>query len=411
MRLTFDVLLEQRAWRHPERTALIFEERTLTYAELDRLARQYAAFLLASGIERGSRFGLLELNSTDSYAAALGALRIGAVPVYLNWRLSPPEIDFILSDAECCLLLYGHEFQETVGRLEYAGPSRLMNSVFVSEIAALSVAHAEPDRAESCDEDVLVQLYTSGTTGRPKGVLLNHANLFDLLQILQMELPAFSGQSVNLVCAPNYHIGGIAYFLFGLFAGACNVVQRVFEPQATRTLIRMHGVTNALLVPAMIQAVLRTEPADPAVDDFVSLVHVQYGGSPISEPLLERAAALLGCDFTQAYGLTETSGIATFLRYDDHRAILAPNAPAHVRQRIASAGRPCLGMRLRIVDQTGVEVPVGGIGEVQISGPLIMQGYWNRPDANRESLTADGWFCTGDVGRVDEDGYLYLLDR
>lgn len=400
---TIAELLAYRARIQPERSALICEGTRVGYGELYNAARRAAAELQNLGLQAGDRFAILALNRRSVIDLILGGALSGIVPVLLNWRLGAEEVAYITRDAGCRHLFFGNDLRDPGWTL----PARLIElpeqGAFVaeSESAVPASRSAAPGNA-----DIFLQLYTSGTTGLPRGVPTSHANMLALTEQLRLEVPAFGPESMNLVCAPFFHIAGVGYLLFGLHAGATNVVLPRFAPDAVIAAVRDHRVSHALLVPAMQQAVLDAEP-DAA--DFASLRHLLYGASPISRPLLERAAQTFRCDFTQAYGLTETTGVATLLGCEDHRRALA-GASETARERIASAGKAAAGIELEIRDEQGRPLGSGAEGEVFIRGATVMGGYWQDSERNARALR-DGWLASGDIGRLDEAGYLFLLDR
>lgn len=403
--------LAERARLHPHRVMFREGDRVITYGEMARSARSIATGLTADGIGPGDRVGLVAEHTLESWQLLMGCAMAGVVPVLVNWRLAPPEIEFILGDAGCVAVAATDRFGELVAALQLdAALRRPRIAAWVAELAEGGPADLPP--AEPGAD--LVQLYTSGTTGLPKGVRTSNAALCGLLEAMGSELAGFAADSVHLAAAPLFHIAGYGYALAGLSRGAETVLLGMFDPAEAGRLIEAHRCTNSLLVPAMLQAVV--ECPDSADRDFSSLRGVLYGASPISVALIRRVVDRFGCRLTQAYGLTETSGLITFLRWDDHEAGLAaieagasPDGSDHrdVR-RLASAGYPYPGSEVAVVDGAGDRCPDGVPGEVVARGPLTMSGYWNRPGV--VAVDADGWFHSGDVGFLD-DGYLFLVDR
>jgi acyl-CoA synthetase (AMP-forming)/AMP-acid ligase II len=394
----------------PDRPALVFGERRTSYAELDSAVNRLAQALLREGLEPGARVAWLGKDSDRAYAFALACAKARVVLVGINWRLGTSEIAYLLEDSEAALLVVAAEFADKVAMVA-PRPARLRTIVIVDGAHALgpdfeswSAGASERDPGlPVAREDVVVQMYTSGTTGRPKGVLLAHRSFFAVRAGLRAAGDPWIGwneRDVSLLNIPSFHIGGLWWAMTGLGSGACNVVMDAFVGWKLLELIESQRVTKVCMVPAMMQVAL-LEPR-VTTTDFSSLGHVVYGGSPIPRALLDRAQRVFGCDFAQIYGLTETGNTAVCLRPADHRD------REHDRSR--AAGRPYPGVSLRCIDAAGRDVPPGDVGEVCIRSPANMVGYWRQPAATAQTLV-DGWIHTGDAGFLDADGYLTIQDR
>ena len=402
---TLQPILSYRAKAHPQRIAYVFEQQQYTYFEYYQHSLSYAAYLTSLGLKKGDRIGILDLNSPAVIHLVTGAMLAGLIPVSINWRSMPPELLFILDNAGIKHFFYGAAFSKLIGFTPF--PPAIQKH----EIEKLPVA-LEPNTLEKTfentgEQDVCAILYTSGTTGNLKGVMLSYTNLFCCFQLCAYDTPSFGPDAKNLVCGPMYSIFGFGSFYAGIYAGATNVLIRMFDAAAVCQNIVQHKVTNAVLVPIMFRLILAIEGVDKM--DFSSLRHVQYGGSPVSGDVLLKISKLFNCGFTQVYGLTETAGVATALRFDDHEKILAGDVVNN--KLLLSAGKPSLGIELKIVDDNGADVSANTKGEVYIKGDNITQGYWNMQELTDKTFFADGWFSTGDIGYVDDDGYLFLVDR
>ncbi len=392
--------------------ALILGDRELTWGELYRRSRQVANMLAAHGVGAGDRVAFLDKNGIEHFEVFYGAALLNAVCVDINWRLAGPEIEFIVNDAGAKVLIVGPDFvpvvetfsealttAETV--LAIAGPDG-PTSRFEDYADAVDGRPDIDPGATQTSHDVAFQLYSSGTTGRPKGVLLSNHNFFALLPTAQ-EMWRIDADTVNLVAMPLFHIGGGGWAIAGMCSGATSILVRDIDPAALVRLLTDRGITNAFLVPAVLQFML----AVPGVEDgdYHALRAIVYGASPISEAVLARSVHIFKCDFWQAYGLTETTGAVVNLAPEDH------DTDGPRRHLLRSCGKPGPGVGLRIVDpDSQLECEVGQVGEIWISGPQIMLGYWNMPEETAASIT-DGWFHSGDAGYLDADGYLYIHDR
>jgi acyl-CoA synthetase (AMP-forming)/AMP-acid ligase II len=268
----------------------------------------------------------------------------------------------------------------------------------------LAQQSVQAPEANVSPHDALLQLYTSGTTGNPKGVVISHFNVLSLCTMNDTAAPrrASAGMAA-IICAPLFHIGGMGSLLFGVYKGLNTLLHRSFDPLQFVEDVEQYPVSNVFMVPAMIMAVLQI----PGVEqrNFSNLTQVFYGASPISESVLRRAMTVFQCDFIQMYGMTETTGTVVNLSADDHRRAIAGQP-----ELLRSCGRASVGAEIRVVNPDGEDVPRGEIGEIWLKSDTNMQSYYNLPEATAESLT-DGWVHTGDAGYQDEAGYLYLKDR
>ena len=392
-----------------ERAALVFGERETSWARLDALTSRVANALLENGVEAGTRVAVLADDSDHVYELVLGVGKARAVVMGINGRLAPREIRFILDDGGAELLFVGEAYFDKVEAIRDELES-------VREFVALDGEHPEwtpytewraagspvdPGLVADPDE-VVAQMYTSGTTGLPKGVMLANRSFSAVVRSMREVGDPWIGWSeddVSLYALPSFHIGGLWWALTGMNAGCRNVIVPRFDPRRTLELIEEHRVTKVCLVPAMIQMCL-SEPS-ARERDLSSLTHVVYGGSPIPAPTLREGLEVFGCGFAQIYGLTETGNTAVCLRPEDH--VLG-------HERMTAAGKPYPGVELKVIDEAGEPLPPRAIGEVCLRSPANMVGYWNRPDATAETLR-DGWVHTGDGGYTDEEGYVYVCDR
>jgi len=380
--------------------AMICEDRRIDYATLHRVTNQVAHGIQAAGARAGDRIAYLGKESEHLYELLFGAAKTGTVLVPVNWRLAEDEVEHILRDSGTTLLFVDAARAPVAARLAPELP-RLSTVVELDGFG--SWVAAQPDvnpQARVTPDTPVVQMYTSGTTGLPKGVVLAHRSFFavrDALAASGVDWIDWRDGDRSLIGMAGFHIGGIWWATQGFAAGVTNVVMREFTPAGAVELIRTLGVTTASVVPAMLRLLL----AEPGVStkDFASLRKIVYGGAPISAALLARCVEGFGCDFAQIYGLTETGNTALCLPPADH-----------VPARMQSAGRPYPGFEVKVVDDTGTPLPPGEVGEVWLRTPAAMVEYWNLPEATARTLV-DGWVVTGDAGVLDSDGYLFIRDR
>jgi len=388
-----------------EAPALVCEDRVLTYAELEARSNRAAGFMLELGVRPGERVAWLGRNCETFFEVFFGAAKVRACLAPINSRLAVPEIAFILKDSGARTFFVTPDFFETARAVvQDMSPAPTLIAVdgeapgFSSFSAGREAAAAPALPAPQMDDDVL-QLYTSGTTGLPKGVRLSNVNYGYFLDVrTKVEGFDYGPEDTVLIVMPLFHVAGTNIAFSGLAAGGRVIILPAFDPP---TLLRMVGrekVAHMFLAPAMIQMLLQSPQIAEA--DFASLKTIAYGASPISEAVLAQAKARFGCGFIQFYGMTETTGAGTFL---------AP--AAHTPDLLRSCGRAWPGLEVRIQDAEGQEVPVGGIGEIAIRGGAIMAGYWNRPEATADTVSADGWLRTGDAGYRDAEGYFFVHDR
>ena len=392
----------------PASIALVYEGRETSFAELNRRANRVANGLLAAGLKPQTRVAYLDKNSDRFFEVLFGAAKANCVMTAVNWRLAPPEVAYVVNDALAEVLFVGQEFFPVAERI-------ISDLKTVKRVIALDAPHegwdsydAWRDQQEDsqpnvpiASDDVAIQMYTSGTTGHPKGAQLTNGNLLALLPAATREWgEQWDADDVNLVCMPLFHIAGSGWGVVGLYAGAKAIILRDVIPPEILRVIPLYGVTKALFVPAVLLFLTQTPGVQET--DFSSLEFIAYGASPIPLDLLRTSIATFKCNFAQVYGLTETTGAVTYLPPEDHD----PNG----NQRMRSCGRAMGGIELRIVDADGNDLPVGEVGEIIVKTKQNMKGYWNLPEETAKAIRGE-WFHTGDAGYLDADGYLYIHDR
>ena len=384
---------------------------SISYGEANARANRMARAMLATGLEHGDRLAYLSRNSTDMVLMYFAAAKAGVVPVPLNYRLVPREWLYIINDAEAKLLIADAEYaggvQAIRNGLTHVGSFVSINGQSDDwlEHESWLAEHEEHNLNLSISEtDQLYQMYTSGTTGRPKGAMLSHRAIDANIAILIRGMDLGQAEERALIVVPLYHAGGGVISFACIAVGSTLVIHKDFDPVATLDSISEEGITVCGLIPAMVQACL-VGVADIGNRKFPTLRRIIYGASPIAEETLRAAMRVFECDFVQGYGATETTATASCLLPEDHRRAL--DGEPHL---LLSAGRSALGTEIRIVDEDGNEVPQGTIGEVAVKGSQLMTGYWHHEEATATTLK-DGWMHTGDAAMMDEEGFIYIQDR
>ena len=401
--------LAKRAFLTPERDGYVGDEGSrLTFAELNARCNRCANAFRQAGVGKGERVGLLLMNSPEFLEAYFALAKIGAVVVPLNWRLVADELEFILKDSGATRLVFDDEFAEVAAELHARGDKTdirqwLQSSSNASAEAAYFATDyaAFRDAAEATepplgaeDDDMLYIMYTSGTTGLPKGVVHTH-NTCIWGSITIAATTYFQDGDRFLSPLPMFHVGALTPLTLAVYRGVTSVVMRSFDPIRAWQLVDEQKVTTGLAVPAMLNFMLQVPNLERF--DFSRWRWCMSGAAPVPESLIE-ACSELGIEVHQVYGLTESCGPAALI--DAENAL----------KRIGSTGKAFFHTHVRVVDAKGADCPANVPGEVLVAGPHIMREYWNQPQATAETIV-DGWLHTGDVARVDEDGFIYIEDR
>jgi acyl-CoA synthetase (AMP-forming)/AMP-acid ligase II len=410
---SFCDIVREHARQQGDVVAFTYAGEDITFAELDAGADRVANGLLALGVQPGERIAFLGKNHPLYFEAFLGAARIGAVMTPVNWRLAPPEVAYILGNCEARVVFIGEGFTEPLAaaRVEATRIEQVIG-IDAPDFAGTDYRiwrdgfPATPPAHRVRREDDALQLYTSGTTGKPKGAVMTHGSILSSRDATQSGEAMRDWQEpipgdVTLLAMPCFHISGTGTGLGTMVAGTNAIVLPEYDPTKALDLIANYSISKIFLVPAAIQILLNHPRVGET--DFSRLKHVTYGASPIPLELMREAMRVLGCGFVQMYGMTETSGTIVALDPEDHVPEGSP--------RMRSVGKPLAGVEIKIIDERGNEVPVGTVGEIATRSSKNMRGYWNNPEATSATIDAEGWLRTGDAGYLDEDGYLYIHDR
>ncbi len=397
-------VLDHHAERSPDRPMTVFEGRVTTYGDMADRARALAAGLHARGVARGHVVGLLSYNCPEFLETVFAANYLGAIAMPINWRLAAPEVRYILDHSEARALVCDGALANLGSEATVGLESTLVRGCIEPEapngwttLDELRSAAQPVTRATTHADDVHRLMYTSGTTGRPKGVMITHANLAwkNLAHLVEF---GFTAADLGLACGPLYHVGALDLTTTSLIAaGATTIIHRSFDASAVVDELERSRVTTVWLAPAMVNAIMALPDIEQR--DLSSVRVIINGGEKMPIPLIERIQRVFpSAWFADAYGLTETVSGDTFL---DRESIVT---------KLGSVGRPCLHLELEVWDELGRPVRAGEPGEIVLRGPKVFKGYWRDPDATAKAFDG-GWFHTGDIGVVDEDGYLFIVDR
>lgn len=401
-----------RAARHyPDLVGVVFGNTRLTWAEANARTNAFAHALTQLGVRTGDRVGILMTNCHQYLEVLFGCFKLGVAAIPMNARLHPREVAFHLNDARAVALVHSSEFTDAIAGIK---PDLSHTEHFISvgpptgealdyeALIAQAGGGADPT-VEVDPDDIAWLFYTSGTTGKPKGVMLTHRNLVAAAVGWAADLMPLSPDAVTLHCAPLSHGAGI-HAVAAVSKAARNVILPKFDPEAVFAAVEAERVTNSWMVPTQVKMLVNS----PALKhyDFSSLQHVVYGGAPMYLEDLKHAIRQMGSIWIQIFGQGESPMTGTYLRREEH---VLDGTPEQI-QRMMSAGIARTDMEVRILDENDQEVPPGVTGEICLRGPTVMKGYWERPEETAKTLR-NGWLHTGDIGYMDERGYVYVVDR
>lgn len=395
----------------PDNPCLEMEAVSFNYAQANARCNQMAHAFVDRDMLKGDRLAWIGKNSLELAFLFFAGSKVGVVPTPLNYRLAPPEWAYIINNSTAKVLVCEAEFcagiekiRDTLENIEHF---ICLNGDIKGWSSFSQWVDAQPEHNPEHDirpEDELYQMYTSGTTGLPKGAVLTQYAIETNTRVISLQFDMRISDTRIVLPLPMYHAAAGISIKSCISCGGSMIVHRDFDPVAVVDALENGGVTNATLVPAMIQACLVAVP-DIEQRDFSNLRTMGYGASPIAEETLRKAMAVFGCNFQQIFGMTETTACATQLGHQAHERAI--NGEPHL---LLSCGRAAAGTRVRIVDEHHNEVPRGVVGEICVNGPQLMQQYWNMPEATAKTLV-DGWLYTGDAAKMDEEGFIYIQDR
>ena len=407
----FGDIIYRNAWFYPSRDAFIFGDQRVTFEQYNERVNSLIHALRDMGVKKGDVLGVLSWNCLEYMDVFGAAEKAGFIVAPFNPRLSLSDFEYLINDSEANTLFVGSEFADVVNTLKPGIPKVKHLISFEGSLPEMkrhtdllaSYPTSEPDTKVD-DGDWLFIWYTSGTTGRPRGALYTHQRFREEMMCLAREVP-IGPDDKCIALMPLFHSGGIALNSYFFHQGATNVNMKSFDPKALLNTIEKEKITNVALVPTHLSAML--DLSDLGSYDVSSIRRIYYAASPLQKELLVKGIEKFGMVFYQAYGQAESGPEITNLKEKEHDVL---GKSPREQQRLLSCGRPALGVHVRIVDENGTDVSVGDVGEIIVMSRHIMNEYWKKPQETKKAIV-DGWLHTGDMGRYDEDGYIYIVDR
>lgn len=409
MNQTLGDLVKRNAKHCADKRAVVFEDNALTYKQLNERSNQLANSLLAKGVRKGDRVAVLAYNCLEYIEMYFGIAKTGAIVDLLNFMLKPGELEYVINYTGAKVLILQNDFLEAVQSIKdqlcvekyiiLGGKAQGMDSY--DDLLAKSSTQ-EPEVVVSPDDDAFI-FFTGGTTGKPKGAILSHRNI--IANTINCIIEAGTRKEDSyFVSTPIFHIAAGANIFFAVYMGCKMVICRSFDPEKTLYLTQKEGLTIVLLVPTMVNAVLQVP--NFANYDLSSMRLITYGASPMPVEVLRQALERFPSGFMQLYGQTEAGPCLTVLPPKDHHL----GGEERWVKKLGSAGRAIVNCEVRVVDYEGRDVAIGEVGEVLGQSEAVGRGYWNRPEDTADTFR-NGWLYTGDMATVDEDGYIYIVDR
>jgi acyl-CoA synthetase (AMP-forming)/AMP-acid ligase II len=399
--------------RFASKTCQIFEGKHFTYDETNQRVNRLANHLLQVDIKKGDRIGILQVWCNQIFEIFFACAKIGAVAVPYNYRLSEDELEYVINNSTPKILLVGERYINTINSIrDKLGSIQefiaidfkdfLEKKMVDYEIIIDKQPHTEPETGVLPDDMALI-LYTSGTTGFPKGVVLSHKNLMAGFLTPTLEFHNYFGDRLY-TSSPPFHIAGYGFAFNCFYVGATHVILRQFNAETVAQTIEKEKLTWVFLIPAMVTFIVNLPNVEKY--DFSSVRMIVYGGAPMSPEVLMKAKNLFKCEFSQSFGQTEYI-TQVVLKPEDHDISLQNETAV---KKLKSIGRPAINVEVRLVDDQDRDVKIGEVGEIISRGDGMMQGYWGKEEASKETLR-NGWLHTGDLAIADEDGYIYMADR
>ncbi|MBN1256028.1 MAG: long-chain-fatty-acid--CoA ligase [Deltaproteobacteria bacterium] len=399
----------------PDRDCIVFEDKRFTYAQINERVNQLAHALINLGVAKGDRVGVLAVNCNQYVEAYFASAKVGAIFVPLNFRAKAEELNYMINRAEIKILFIESRYLEIISPIKAQLPT-VTHYICIDSKQELYyedlIASQSTDDVitDIDDNDITILMFTSGTTGQPKAVPLGHdAFVTYALENVEPANPDIAERTILTV--PLYHVAGIQAMLPSIYGGRTLIMMRQFELKEWMETVQKERATRAMLIPTMLKWII--DSPDFHTYDLSSLNVITYGAAPMPFEVIKKAIEMMPqVQFINGYGQTESASTLTTLDPEDHRITGTEEEKAKKWKRLQSSiGKPLPDVSIRIVDDEGNVVPPHAVGEINAKGPRIMKGYWGDEQKTAQTLTKDGWLRTGDMGYLDEDGYLYLAGR
>jgi acyl-CoA synthetase (AMP-forming)/AMP-acid ligase II len=400
----------------PDKTAIVFEGKRYTFGQLNERVNRLANGLIKMGVKQGDRVGFIQVNCNQCVETYFAVAKMGGIYLPLNFRAKEKEFTYMLNTAEATTLIVGDRYvpmiksiQSECKSLKYliSIENKQDDMLYYEDI----IKDSPPDDVitEIDDDETTILMYTAGTTGFPKGVMLSHTSFSSYM--LENVTPADpEATESNILTVPLYHVAGIQAMMAAIYGGRTLVMERQFEPEEWMTLVETEKANRAMMVPTMLKQLL--DHPNFKKHDLSSLKVITYGAAPMPLPVIRKALEEFpGVSFINAFGQTETASTITALGPEDHMLTGTEEEKEKKLRRLASIGKPMANVEMKVIDDDGKKLGIGEVGEILARGPRVMSGYWKDEEKTAKTIDKDGWVHTGDVGYVDEEGYYFLSGR
>ena len=400
----------------PEKEAIVFERKRYTYSQLNERVNRLGNALTNLGVKKGDRVAMMQVNTNQCVEAYFAVAKIGGIYVPLNFRAKANELPYMLNTAEANTIFIGDRYLDLVESIKpelhsvknYISLDKAQKGTLYYEDL---LAKSSPDDiyTDINDDDTTILMYTAGTTGFPKGVMLTH-NSFSIYVLENVSPPDAETMEKNILTVPLYHVAGTQAVMSAIYGGRTLVMERQFEAEEWMTLVETEKVSRAMMVPTMLKQLL--DHPNFKKHNLKSLKVITYGAAPMPLDVIKRAIeAFPGVSFINAFGQTETASTVTALTAEDHNITGTPEEKEKKLKRLSSIGKPLADVEVKIVDEEGKTLPVGEVGEILIKGPRVMSGYWKDKEKTDKTIDKEGWVHTNDMAYKDEEGYIFLAGR